>query len=297
MSSQKEAVKELSPTAKHLVKHKTLTKKMRVMQWIALFNELSAFDRVTDKLLKKNKIIAIVFAVLSFLSIFASAIVAAYIKKHSNFPPLSGFSISIACIAATVFFWRKFNYYASIDLMNDFWETLLPVFRLISEDLADKAKITVSLDLEPIHRKKDKTKKNLPTHFIKLTQTTYESNIAKVQIPLENDVILNLSINKKALELERDYRSARGKHKSKTKWKLLSSIKATLVYPLDIKIDKNNVKKNMTSGYKDGKQFYSLGIKRKSKNADCPQFCFEPKQVMKLLMQLCAVVSSKKGGK
>ncbi len=286
-------MKNLSSSARYILENKTISKKLRISEWISILEELETFDKKTDELLKNNKDIAVLctfFTCISLLTLYG------FFKIESSL-----YAKITMCI--TAFFWIRVNGCKSINLINDFRETLLPFLKLIKDDFSKK-KIAIFLDLEPIQYKNHISQDKLQPPSIsctKLIQTIYKSNIAKIQIPLDNELSLNIAIHKTAIKRYKEYKTKGGrygnktKYKGKTKWKLLSSIKTTILLPHDVKVNNNHILDKMHQGHKDNMQFYSLKIKDKSKAVkECPEFCFHNKQIIKMMMQLCAIIQRNK---
>lgn len=208
----------LSKAAQTIILQKTVAGRQSPGDWINLFRELSDFDQHLDAL--RNKL-------------GASGKTAAIVAAISFFAAFFTFGLALLVfIPALIIAIRKYSRkskLARVDLDNDFRSTLLPFLKIMSEDLSPDKPVDLALDLAGRTDKKMIKKAELPPgRFKKVTQTVWTDPWCRLSGSLVDGSKISLTITNHFTSQERQWRNARGKSKSKTKWKKISIVTAGL---------------------------------------------------------------------
>lgn len=188
-----------------------------------LLNELSQFDSGTDVLVKRFTTLMIVFIIVSFLALFAGIMLA------SEEMYLLGLLVFGAPVGLAIFCGVKMKRLKGIDLMNDFRTTVQPVLRDLMQDMAPNEKVKVEMELSGAADSKQTAKRDLPTSYLKLTETVYDDPWCELTLPFIDGSAAAIEFVNCYRRFDRRYRGRRGKVKSKTKWRKEASATATLL--------------------------------------------------------------------
>lgn len=218
----------LPATLKHIVKRKKLWGRKRLAQWLSILRDLEAFDMQIETIIKKLQTRMAIFFLLSFIGIFPVVIV----TQITNNIFLTGLiaAVFLTILGYALYCTYKYNTIKHLDLANDFRGTLLPVLAILAEDIPEKARVKLDVNLaSPQSKQYQVSKKKIPPGpNRKLIETVYRQRCLDAVIPLRNKGSLQLNVTKDLISLERHYKTPRGKYKSKTKWKALVTVSVAL---------------------------------------------------------------------
>lgn len=216
--------KEFSPEAQAAIQAQSISGSFELRKLQKLMAELSSFDERNEAAMKKAKTTAIIGAVGAFLTLFASFALMATLDTGW------GFVLPVVGVAVAIVFAVKHSRLSKADLINDFRLCLRPGLRDIAHDLDPEKKIRVRMDLAgPVARKKVSELQLPPGRNRKLTETVYQDPWCEVRLPLLDGNTALLEFEVKWRKRVRDYKTSRGKYKSKTKWRKECKAAATLI--------------------------------------------------------------------
>lgn len=288
----------LSPEAQAVVEQKRLTGKKRLSEWLPLLRELEAFDSANDEAYKKTKGKAVGMGCTGGILIFGSIFVVSILPAAVW---LTG-PVALGLIIAAIVFGVKASGLGKMDLENDLRLTLLPFLETIKEDIPPKGKIGLDLRLlSTVNKENNIGSTDLPTNFIKLTETQFEQKTCSATVPLENGSTLTLDITRLMSRFDRRYRSARGKYKSKRKWKALITVAAGLTPSGEsVSFDDERVgglAYEEKVKQKDNACRLVRRFKFKSADGNPPEEAVKPDDIIGMFMTLCKTLkSSQEGG-
>jgi len=244
---------------------------------VKFFKPMAVFDKTCDEARAQLLNYVILFGILSFLGIFATAMLA---EDYSIIIAIELLMVLLTFVGIIIR-WRL----GKIDIHNNLREFVVPVVNLIGQDMEAGTKISLDLDLrgKTLDSKLKDTRKDDPGWFSypKVTTRIYDDPWFKLTGQLVDGSKLILNIDDQVTRLDKTYKSMSGKIKSKTKYKVKHEIMAGLA----LKHKKYAVAgENDLSGlgnglkYKDGdnRQLICLKDKIKTQDVDAhvdPQRC------------------------
>jgi hypothetical protein len=219
-------LKDLTPAAKAAVESKTIAGGWERRSLVKLLAELERWDNMAEARKSRAKRLFFAGLVGSVLGFILMIIVSSE----------AGFAYGVWCFLvplALLFFGLRMQKAAkAIDLPNELRVSLRPVLKLLSQDLHPDEKIKVNLNLAGIDEKKAGRTTNLPPGRNRsLTQSAYDEDLCSLRLPLADGTQAVLRMENAYFKIERRYTTTRGKYKSKTKWKKLSTVSAMLIPP------------------------------------------------------------------
>jgi hypothetical protein len=224
-------VEDLSPAAQQAVDAKHVAGRRKVKDWIGLIKELAEFDAVSDQLQKR----ASNFMILGIVVLIAGAIGFAVAASHGGgFLSVLCALLGVAGIALAVYHGLRWSRFKKVDLANDFRACVPPLLDVLAEDMEDKAKVKMELDMAGIGKSKQVKKGKIdPGRFRKVIETIYQDPWCSLTAPLVDGSQAVLNIENQFIAHERHWtkrsRSGKIKFKSKTKWKKLVHVSAAIV--------------------------------------------------------------------
>jgi hypothetical protein len=223
-SSAPAAAKEFSPEAQEAIRTQSVSGSWELRKLQKLFAELATFDERNEAAVKKAKgsmtwaivgTIASLFAGVAILGVFDTGL---------------GFLLPVGGVALSIVLGRKWSALKKADLIDDFRICLRPGLRDIAQDLDPEKKIRVRMDLAgPVDRKKTSELQLPPGRNRKLTETIFQDPWCEVRLPMMDGSTAVLEFEVCWKKRVRDYRTSRGKYKSKTKWRKECTAVATLL--------------------------------------------------------------------
>jgi hypothetical protein len=204
---------ELTPEARHVVTTKKLYGTYTLKHLQKLLHELAHFDAATDQAAARAYTRAVFITIAAVLSIFGLIGLSSIGLWYAGVPVF--LLLSVLAILA----WKKHSTLKALDLLNDFRICLQPLLTELSYDIAASRKITAELDLSGPIAAKITTRQDVPSRFIKLTETVFEDPWAQLEIPLVDGSTAILRFSNRYRQFTRQYRSRSGKTKTKNKWR------------------------------------------------------------------------------
>ncbi len=219
-------VSDLSPFAQQVVKTKIIQGVSNYNAWMHSFRELASFDQVRDELYKKANFRFWLFLVLNFVMAFFILFLGVLFIFLAVIPLIA----LIVFVVLTVINYNKRKALQGVDLENDFRALVIPVLEELMEDVSDKDRMKVRLDLSgPTAAKVIYNQEVPPGRFRKVIMTVYRDPWCDLSIRLADGATLLLSIVTTYTVQERRWTNPRGKYKTKKKWKKLMVISASLL--------------------------------------------------------------------
>lgn len=290
---------KLPPDIMEAVKNKRFAGKKRLRQWLVFLKTLARFDEQVDQRLKKAGKKAAGFGVGAFVGLFAGIFAIAGFDGNPLVVGICG-AIVLFFALGFILFLITCSRLKKVNLDNSFRETLLPVLTILSEDIPSKKKIFLDLNLgEPTDKcYKISDKKIPPGRNRKLIERVYRFPAFHADIPLENGTRLLLDLVKQPASYDRYYKTARGKYKHKTKWKMITFVTTGLVpdsteFDVDeARIARMAEKEKMKLKEKKGGPICRLTRKIKSKAPmSVPEEPVPPDMVVDMFMKLCTMLN------
>ncbi|MBL8238398.1 MAG: hypothetical protein JNM66_13320 [Bryobacterales bacterium] len=217
---------DLTPGARAAVEQKAITGGWDGRSLVKLLGELERWDNMAEERKARAKRVFLAGVIGSVAGFFLMFVVSAVMEEF-----LWGLPLFLAPLGVLFAGIKMKKAARAIDLPNELRVSLRPVLRQLSQDLHPEEKIKVTLNLAGIDENKCAGKKDLPIwgRNRRVTQSTYEEELCSLRMPLTDGGEAVLRMENTFVKVERSYTSTRGKSKSKTKWKKLSTVTAMLV--------------------------------------------------------------------
>jgi hypothetical protein len=292
-------LKELTPAAKAAVDSKTITGGWDRRSLVKLLAELERWDNMAEarkSRAKKLFLAGLIGSILGFFVMFVVTAAAGFVF---------GLPFFLAPLALIIYALRLQKAAKAADLPNELRVSLRPVLKQLSQDLHPDEKIKVTVNLAGIDEKKGGRKTVLPPgHNRSLTQSAYDEALCSIRLPLADGTQAVLLMENAYFKLERQYRTSRGKYKSKTKWKKLTSVTAMLIPPSRINWESgrvasmiNRATERMTFVEKDGVLAARMDRYYKFKAADeIPGDAVPGADILRMFVRLAAMQPQAEGG-
>jgi len=216
-------LEDLTPEARQVLATRRINGNFTIKHLDNLLNELSQFDTGTDTLVKRYTALMVVFIIVSFLGLFGGI----FLATEEMYVP--GFLAFATPVGLAIFCGLKMKKLKAIDLMNDFRTSVQPALRDLAEDIAPNEKLKVEMELSGAADSKQTAKRDLPTSYIKLTETVFDDPWCQLTLPLADGSAAFIEFSNCYRRFDRRYRARRGKIKSKTKWRKECSAAASLL--------------------------------------------------------------------
>jgi len=217
------ARRSLSPKQRRLLETKQLAGEYEPGALVALLKPIAEYDRLSDKARTPMGCTTGALFVLAFVLLIVSANVSVYLLPL----PLAALGAGIALLV-TVLKMKK------LDLSNNFRQVAMPLFAVLREDMEPGATMNVRLDLSPPTAKEKKTGTGKPyvvPGYRKVVDTTYVDPWFGGGARLADGSVLQWTVTDDVVASERTKRTARGKIKTKTKHRKLTTIAVHVALP------------------------------------------------------------------
>ncbi|HEU0121013.1 MAG TPA: hypothetical protein VFQ91_10855 [Bryobacteraceae bacterium] len=223
-------ITDLTPAARAAVEQKAVTGGWDGKSLGKLLSELDRWDQMAEVRKAHAQKIFMTGAIGCVVGFFLFFVVAFMVEA-----PLVALGLAAIPVAILITGIRMKRAARAIDLPNELRISLRPMIRQLSQDLHPDERIKVTLNLAGIDEKKANAAKDLPPGRNRsLKQNQYDEDICLLRIPLLDGSEAVLHLSNTYFKLVRSYTTSRGKYKSKTKWKKLTSVTAMLVPPVRI---------------------------------------------------------------
>ena len=209
---------QLSPIAQSAAKAKAITGEWDYAGFDQLLKELIAYDKTMDARVPRQKKWMIISIVIFFFSFVAMLVMNATLDDNSI--GVGIFAAAVANLVWSIILFRKCSKQA---LPEAALESVHQLARLLRQDLDPKAKITANIDLSGLTDQKKKS--------INPKQWTYFDPWCSIRFKLRDGYVAVVRQTDSFTETKRTKRNARGKTKSKTKWKKQCRVTARIIPP------------------------------------------------------------------
>jgi hypothetical protein len=293
-------IEELSPAARSAVETKKISGGWDGRSLVKLFAELDRWDEMAEGRKTRAQRVLVGGCIFMVIGVFVGFFIAG---ETENFWA-AGACIALPIVVAAVGAKMK-KAARAIDLPNELRDTLRPVLRQLKQDLHPDEKIKVNLNLAGLVEDKPATEREYPSPLRgKIREKTFPDDLGEVRLPLIDGSTAVIRLENTYVELARSYSTARGKYKTKTKWKKLATATTILIPPTRINwqsgkaaqmVDPN--RERITFSEKDGVMVARLDRYYKFKNAgDAPEDTVPGGDVIKMLVRLSAMRPQAAGG-
>lgn len=244
---------------------------------VKFFKPMAVFDKTCDEARAQLLNYVILFGILSFLGIFATAVLA---EDYSIIIAVELLMVLLTFVGIIIR-WRL----GKIDIHNNLREFVVPVVNLIGQDMEAGTKISLDLDLrgKTLDSKLKDNRKNDPGWFSypKVTTRVYDDPWFRLTGQLVDGSRLILNVDDQVTRIDKTYKGSSGKIKSKTKYKIKHEIMAGLALKhKKYAVAGENELTGLGDGlkYKDGDNRQLICLKDKIKTYDVdanvdPQRC------------------------
>jgi hypothetical protein len=293
-------IEELSPAARSAVETKKITGGWDGKSLVKLFAELDRWDNMAEGRKKSAQRVFVGGCIFMVLGVFAAFVVADQTESIWGIAACILVPIGITALGA-----KLKNAARAIDLPNELRLTLRPVLRQLKQDLHPDEKIKVNLNLAGLDESKPATEREYPSpRGGKIKEKTFVDDLGELRLPLIDGSTAVIRLENSYIEAARSYRTARGKYKTKTKWKKLATATTILIPPARINwqsgkaaqmVDPNS--ERVTFSEKDGVMVARLDRYYKFKKAgDAPEDTVPGSHVIDMLVRLSAMRPQAAGG-
>jgi hypothetical protein len=288
------APSKLSVEASKAVTSRSLTGSWDFQTLVALLHEIKRWDTKVGVGKARAKRLLNAGILTTVLGIFAFIVWS--MVEDSPGPLLYAVPVLGCTIGMGYLGYRKGKQWRSVDIPDEVRLTLLPVLQSLRQDLHPGRKIRVQLALRVFDEDQHKTKRSLPPGRNKsLTEHTYDEPVGMVRLPLANGAFVVIRMSNHYIRITRSYSNARGKSKTKNKWKKQTWVTCIMI-PESPSIEWNSQRvrkfvdpKHEHFAVSQRRGVTAASISRKyvfKKAEDHPEDTFPPEQVMKMLVCL-----------
>lgn len=215
--------RSLSPERKALLETKQVSGEYEPRSLIELLKPIAEYDRLNDKARTPMGCSTAALFVLSLVLFIVAANVSFFLLP-----------LSLAALGAAIFLLVTVLKLRKLDLSNNFRQVAMPLFAVLKEDMDAGATMNVRLDLSAPTTKAKKTGTGKPYTegaYYKIVDTTFVDPWFGGGTRLADGSLLQWDVTDEVVESARTKRTARGKHKTKTKYRKLSTISVTVALP------------------------------------------------------------------
>lgn len=217
------AFRSLSPEQKALLETKQVSGEYEPRSLIELLRPIAEYDRLSDKARTPMGCTTAALFVLSLVLLVVAANVSLFLLP-----------LSLAALGGAIFLLVTVLRLRKLDLSNNFRHVAMPLFAVLKEDMEAGATMNVRLDLTPPTAKAKKTGTGKPYKegaYYKVVDTTFVDPWFGGGTRLADGSLLQWDVTDDVIESARTKKTARGKHKTKTKYRKQSTINVTVALP------------------------------------------------------------------
>lgn len=214
--------RSLSPEQKQILAKKQLEVDKPVDELLALLKPLAACDRMANKVQTRFG--------CAFGLLIVATLGALIFFSNLGWGPLT-LALLALVLGATIaagWFWIWLR---SIDVSNNLRQFVVPVLALFREDIDPRTPVHLRLDLSKPTAAPKKTNEGAPYKhgvYHKVVDTTYVDPWMSAEAVLVDGTRLRWSVTDRIRERKKTKRNARGKYKSKTKYRKISDLEVQL---------------------------------------------------------------------
>ena len=214
--------RSLSPEQKQILAQKQLEVDRPVDELLALLKPIAACDSIANKSQTRFGCTFGIMIVMTFVAVI--------VFSNIGWGPLP-LGVLLLFIAATLAFGWFWRWLAHIDVSNNLRQFVLPVLALFREDIDPKSPVHLRLDLSKPVASQKKTNESEPYKqgvYHKIIDTTYVDPWMEADAVLVDGTRLRWSVTDRIRERKKTKRNARGKYKSKTKYRKVTDVEVQL---------------------------------------------------------------------
>jgi len=219
-------LKALSPAAQAAIKDKKLEGSDSFKNWQKCLAELEAFDAHRGALYRRADSQIGMYILLAFLWIFggilASVLGGIFLGQAGLLLIAGAVVLLVVLIVMAVVNSKRASRLKAADLSDDFSLCLIPFLDELAEDCDPKAKVRLKLNLSGLTDPKVLSKRGLPTPAGRPGQVyefVYQDPWCHLALPLNDGNIITMDLKNYVIKQVRSWHNARGKPKSKAKWR------------------------------------------------------------------------------
>jgi hypothetical protein len=217
---------DLTPAARQAVESKKISGSWSAKALLRLLGELQKWDLGVEERKKaahKRVIGSGIAMVVSIFALFAFLIVGLW---------FIGVPVTIGLIIFFVVSLRAEKALKAVDIPDEFRIVVRPLLRQLSQDINPEEKVRVECDLAGITEAKIKDAKDIgKLSYQSAKLTVYEDPLCHIRLALLDGTEAVFSIDNTMHKVVGTKRNSRGKTKTKTKWKKVTTLTASLVPP------------------------------------------------------------------
>jgi hypothetical protein len=217
------AFRSLSPEQKTLLETKQISGEYEPRSLIELLKPIAEYDRLSDKSRTSMGCSTAALFVLAFVLFVVAANVSYFLLP-----------LSLAALGGAIYFLVTVLRLRKLDLSNNFRQVAMPLFAVLKEDMDAGATMNVRIDLSPPTAKAKKTGTGKPYVdgvYYRVVDTTFVDAWFGGGTRLADGSLLQWDVTDEVVASGRTKKTARGKHKKKTKYRKLSTISVTVALP------------------------------------------------------------------
>lgn len=207
------AYRSLNAEQKQIIKQKTVSMNRPVDEILAVLRPIASCDALVSKAGK--------FGCTGGLMI-PLIVVALILNGNQVFPTAVGITIVVLLIGVMIASFVLYGWARSIDVNDGLSKFALPMLALFREDFEREKPVSIKLDLRaPTDKAKCQTvgKEYKKGAYHKIIDSIYKDEWFSGEAPLADGSRLRWDVTDTILERKKTKRNARGKYKSKTKYK------------------------------------------------------------------------------
>jgi hypothetical protein len=220
---------QLSPAARAVAESKSINGEWDYATFGEVLQQVLAFDTVVDKRAAFRVGAMVVCIITAFIGTIVGVILLDEEMETVGWVLLS---VGLASIPGAIAFgvmWRKAKKWT---LPEDNLKAMIQLFRTIYRDLHPNGKIQARIDLAGLTPEKRGPLRALPAAgWMRQEQAVYQDPWCYLRFRLRDGYAVSLRQRDEVTELRRTRRNARGKQKTKAKYRKLCRVTVTLVPP------------------------------------------------------------------
>lgn len=220
------SLNDLTPAARQAIETKKITGNWNSKGLLKLLSELQRWDLGVEERKKAADKRVVTFGIASVASVFLLFFLVSFGLWYVGLLAVAG------AVTGLVMAFRAKKALRAVDIPDEFRLTVRPLLKQLSQDIDPNEKIRVECDLAGFADTKIKSSKNIgKLSYQSATLTVYEDPLCHLRLPLVDGTEAVFSIDNTVHKVVGTKRNARGKTKTKTKWKKVTTLTASLVPP------------------------------------------------------------------
>jgi hypothetical protein len=220
------ALNAMTPEQRSVLKAKRLEGSFTPPAALALLKPVGEFDRMSDKSRTGIGCWSAVFFILAFVCLIVTA--------NGVLPWFLGVPLILGLFGAFVFFLVTVIRLSKVDLSNNFRQIALPFFAILKEDMEKGEEMQVKLDLtSPTHKTKKTGESDAYAlgFYHKVIDHYYRDPWFEGSAWLADGSSVSWAVVEEITESHRTKRNARGKYKTKTKYRKICHLAVDVSLP------------------------------------------------------------------